>query len=150
MCVHACALPILVSCALLSNVAVLGRYASLEGVAVFQIVLLRVVFAGVAMTPMVAVRGVGMLRTPHLKLYLVRVAVGFIGMVTWFAALAYTSVGEVLAIGFLTPLFATMGADLRLGAVVGWRRWTAIAFSFGGAMVILRPGVAVIGQASVR
>ncbi|HET7410823.1 MAG TPA: DMT family transporter, partial [Paracoccaceae bacterium] len=132
----------LVSCALLSNVAVLGRYASLEGVAIFQIVLLRVAFAGIAMTPMIAVRGVRMLRTPHLKLYVVRVAVGFGGMVTWFAALAYAPVGEVLAIGFLTPLFATMGAALLLGEMVGWRRWTAIAVGFGGAMVILRPGVA--------
>lgn len=130
----------LLSCALLSNVAVLGRYVSLEGVAIMQIVLLRVFFAGVAMAPMVAVRGMAMLRTPNLRLYFIRVAVGFGGMVAWFAALAYAPVGEVLAIGFLTPLFATMGAALVLGESVGWRRWTAIVIGFGGAMVILRPG----------
>ena len=130
----------LVSCALLSAVAVLGRYASLAGVAILQIVLLRLVFAALSMTPILAVRGVGMLRTPHLKLYLVRVAVGFVGMTTWFAALAYAPVGEVQAIGFLMPLFVTMGAGLLLGETVGWRRWTAILVGFGGAMVILRPG----------
>lgn len=131
----------LVSCALLSGVAVLGRFASLEGVAIFQIVLLRLVFAGLAMTPMLAVRGTRMLRTPHLKLYLVRVLVGFVGMSTWFAALAFAPVGEVQAIGFLSPLFATMGAALFLGELVGWRRWSAIAVGFAGALVILRPGV---------
>ena len=130
----------LVSCALLSAVAVLGRYASLAGVAILQIVLLRLVFAGVAMAPMVAVRGAGMLRTRHLRLYLVRVAVGLLGMITWFAALAYAPVGEVQAIGFLMPLFATLGAAILLGESVGWRRWAAILVGFGGAMVILRPG----------
>ena len=132
----------LVSCALLSAVAVLGRYAALAGIAVAQIVFLRLAFAGVSMLPMVAVRGPQMLRTPHLKLYLVRVAVGFVAMTTWFAALAYAPVGEVQAIGFLTPLFATMGAGRLLGETVGWRRWTAIMIGFAGAMVILRPGVA--------
>jgi drug/metabolite transporter (DMT)-like permease len=132
----------LVSCAFLSAVAVLGRHASLEGVAVFQIVLLRLVFAAAAMAPMVAVRGPGMMRTPHLRLYLVRVAIGLIGMTTWFAALSLTTVGEVQAIGFLTPLFATMGAGLILHETIGWRRWTAILVGFAGAMIILRPGVA--------
>lgn len=132
----------LASCAFLSAVAVLGRYASLAGVALFQIVLLRLAFAGLAMTPVMAVRGPAMLRTPHLKLYLVRVAMGFVAMTTWFAALAYAPVGEVQAIGFLMPLFATIGAGLFLGELIGWRRWTAIVVGFGGAMVILRPGIA--------
>ena len=132
----------LASCAFLSAVAVLGRYASLAGVALFQIVLLRLAFAGLAMTPIIAVRGPAMLRTPHRSLYLMRVAVGFVAMATWFAALAYAPVGEVQAIGFLMPLFATIGAGLFLGELIGWRRWTAIVVGFGGAMVILRPGIA--------
>lgn len=132
----------LVSCAFLSGVAVLGRHAALEGVALFQIVLLRVVFAALAMTPMVAVRGRTMLRTPHLKLYFVRVLTGFAAMLTWFGALSLAPVGEVQAIAFLMPLFATAGAGLILHETIGWRRWTAILVGFAGAMVILRPGVA--------
>ena len=131
----------LVSCAFLAAVAVLGRHAALEGVALFQIVLLRVVFAAAAMAPMVAVRGPRMLRTPHLRLYLVRVAVGFVAMATWFAALSLATVGEVQAIGFLMPLFATVGAGLILHEAIGWRRWTAVLVGFAGAMVILRPGI---------
>lgn len=132
----------LASCAFLSAVAVLGRHAALEGVPLFQIVLLRLVFAAVAFAPVVAVRGPGMVRTPHLRLYIVRVATGFVAMTTWFAALSLTTVGEVQAIGFLTPLFATIGAGLILHEAIGWRRWTAIMVGFAGAMVILRPGVA--------
>ncbi len=132
----------LVSCAFLSAVAVLGRHAALAGVPLFQIVLLRLVFAAVAMTPMLAVRGPRMIRTPHLRLYLVRVGTGFVAMTTWFAALSLTTVGEVQAIGFLTPLFATIGAGLILHEAIGWRRWTAIIVGFAGAMVVLRPGAA--------
>ncbi len=132
----------LLSCACLSGVAVLGRYAALSGVAVAQIVLLRLAFAGLSMAPMVAVRGLGMLRTPHLRLYLVRVAMGFLAMTTWFGAISLAPVGEVTAIAFLMPLFATMGAALFLGERVGLRRWGAIGVGFLGALVILRPGVA--------
>ncbi len=131
----------LLSCALLSAVAVLGRQAALAGVPLFQIVFLRLAFAAVAFAPMLAVRGPGMARTPHLRLYLVRVATGLVAMTTWFLALSLTTVGEVQAIGFLTPLFATIGAGLILHEVIGWRRWTAILIGFAGAMIILRPGI---------
>jgi len=131
----------LLSCAFLSGVAVLGRYASLAGVALFQIVLLRLAFAALAMTPILARRGPAMLRTPHIRLYFVRGALGFGAMSTWFGALSLAPVGEVTAIAFLMPLFATMGAALFLGEQVGWRRWGAIAVGFGGALVILRPGI---------
>lgn len=131
----------LLSCALLSGVAVLGRYAALAGVALFQIILLRCVFAALAMTPMLAVRGRSMLRTRHLRIYIARVAVGFVAMTTWFGAISMIPVGEAQAIAFLVPLIATMGAALFLGETVGWRRWGAVGVGFLGALVILRPGL---------
>jgi len=131
----------LLSCALLSGVAVLGRYAALEGVALFQIILLRCVFAALSMAPMVAVRGRAMLRTQHLPLYIARVGIGFIAMTTWFAAISLIPVGEAQAIAFLVPLFATMGAAAFLGERVGWRRWGAVGVGFAGALIILRPGL---------
>ncbi|MGF1502049.1 MAG: DMT family transporter [Paracoccaceae bacterium] len=129
------------SCALLSGVAICGRYAALEGVAVLQIVFLRLVFAAVAMAPMAAVRGLEMVRTRHWRIYLVRVAAGSLAMTTWFAAVALSPVGEVTAIGFLMPLFATLGAALFLGERVRWRRWAAVGIGFCGMLVILRPGL---------
>ncbi len=131
----------LLSCALLSGVAALGRYASLAGVALLQIVFLRLAFAGLAMTPMLAARGRSMLRTPHLRLYFVRVAMGLLAMTTWFGAISLAPIGEVTAIAFLMPLFATMGAALFLGERVGPRRWGAICVGFLGALIVLRPGL---------
>ena len=131
----------LISCALLAGVAAIGRYVALEGVPTFQTVFLRLIFAVLAFAPLFAVRGVELLRTRHLGLYLIRVFVGLFGMTTWFAALSYVSVGELTAIGFLAPIFGTIGAVFILGELVGWRRWTATFVGFLGALIILRPGV---------
>jgi len=90
-------------------------------------------------------RGPGMLRTAHLGSYLIRVALGLVAMSTWFAALAILPVGEITAISFLTPLFATLGAALFLGETVRWRRWTATLVGLGGALIILRPGLVTLG-----
>lgn len=130
----------LISCSLLAGVAALGRYVALEGIHAFQTVFLRLVFALLAFAPLLYVRGTEMLRTNHLKLYLVRVFVGLFGMTTWFAALSYISVGELTAIGFMAPIFGTIGAVFILRELVGWRRWTATFVGFLGALIILRPG----------
>ena len=135
----------LLSCALLSGVAVLGRWAALDGVPTFQIVFLRVAFALVAFLPLIAWRGTEMLRTQHLPLYAWRVGIGLIGMTSWFAALAYITVGEVTAIGFLAPIVGTIGAALILREVVRWRRWSATIIGLIGAMIVLRPGIVEIG-----
>lgn len=135
----------LISCALLAGVAAMGRHVALAGVPTFQTVFLRLVFALVAFAPLLYVRGFELLHTRHLKLYVLRVFVGLFGMTTWFAALAYIPVGELTAIGFLAPLFGTVGAVFLLGEVVGWRRWTATAVGFLGAIIILRPGINELG-----
>jgi drug/metabolite transporter (DMT)-like permease len=136
----------LLSCAILAGVAAIGRYAALAGMSPFQVVFLRLLFGLIALSPVLAWRGPGMLRTAHLRLYAVRVVLGLAGMTTFFMALSMLPVGEVTAIGFLTPLFSIIGAALFLGEVVRWRRWTATLAGFAGALIILRPGIGEIGH----
>ena len=62
-------------------------------------------------------------------------------MTTWFLGLSLIPVGEVTAISFLAPLFATVFAALLLGEVIRVRRWAATLIGFAGALVILRPGI---------
>ena len=135
----------LLSCTLLAGVAALGRYAALAGVSPLQVVFLRLLFGLIALSPVLAWRGPGMLRTSNLRLYAVRVVLGLIGMTSWFLALALLPVGEVTAIGFLTPLFSILGAALFLGEIVRWRRWSATLIGFAGALIILRPGFGPVG-----
>ncbi len=55
-------------------------------------------------------------------------------------ALSRMGFADAMAILQLTPLALTAAAALFLGAVVGWRRWTAIAVGFVGAMLVIKPG----------
>jgi len=135
----------LLSCAILAGVAAIGRYAALAGMSPFQVVFLRLLFGAVALSPVLVWRGPDMLRTSNLRLYAVRAVLGLAGMTTFFMALSMLPVGEVTAIGFLTPLFSIIGAALFLREVVRWRRWTATLVGFAGALIILRPGIGEVG-----
>lgn len=135
----------LVSCALLAGVAALGRYAALSGLPPPQIVFLRVFFGLMAMMPLLFIRGPDLMRTKQINVYIVRVLISMVAMSTWFAALAYITVGEMTAISFLTPILATMGAAFFLREVVNVHRWAATLTGLVGALVILRPGVVEMG-----
>lgn len=130
----------IVSCALLAVLATLGRYLATQGVPPFEIVFLRVLFALLTLAPLLLVRGQSFARTGQWRVYAQRAVLGSIAMLTWFSALALISVGEVTAISFLAPLFATVCAALFLGETVRIRRWAATIIGFLGALVILRPG----------
>ena len=144
----ACAFWMIVSCVLLAGLATLGRYLTTAGVPPLQVVFLRVLFAFLALSPLLLTRGPELVQTTQWKLYLVRAVSSTIAMTTWFTALSLISVGEVTAISFLAPLFATVGAALFLGEIVRARRWTATVIGFLGAMVILRPGIVELNLGS--
>lgn len=139
------ALWMLVSCALLSGLAAIGRYVTTEGVPPLEVMFLRVVFALIAMLPLFLYRGREMLHTEQYKVYGIRVVFGIAAMTTWFSSIALIPIGEVTAISFLAPIFATVGAALILGEVIRARRWIATVFGLLGALVILRPGLVEFG-----
>ena len=143
-----CALWMILSCALLAGLAVIGRYVTTAGVPPFQVVFLRVVFAFITLLPLFALHGKSFVRTNQWPVYGLRAAIGSIAMLTWFSALALIPVGEVTAISFLAPLFATVGAALFLGEIVRIRRWAATLIGLMGALVILRPGVVELSPGS--
>lgn len=117
-------------------------WGSHEGVGLhpFQIAFLRNVCALAFMLPWLLHHGRGGLSTGRLNMHLWRAAVGLIGMLTWFSAVAYLPLAEAVALNFTAPLFATAGAALLLGEVVRARRWTATVIGFLGMLIILRPG----------
>ena len=52
--------------------------------------------------------------------------------------------GEVIALSFAAPIFATLLAIFFFRETVGITRWTAIFLGFAGTIVILRPGYEAI------
>jgi len=126
--------------------AALVRHIALAGVHPLVVMLLRTTIGVLLMAPMLIWRGASLFRSDQLHLYGMRVIISFASMTSWIYALALVRIGEVTAIGFLAPLFGTIGAVIFLKEVVGVRRWTALAVGFAGAMIILRPGASEIGN----
>ncbi len=107
----------------------------------FIVVFFRNLFGALIIAPIVAPRGIGYLRTSKLKLYGWRTALGLGSMMMWFYAVSVTPVAEAVALSFTSPLFVTVIAVFLLGEKAGLPRWIATAVGFGGAMLVLRPGI---------
>ncbi len=76
----------------------------------------------------------------RLGLHALRGLIHGIGVMLWFYAMARIPIAEVTALGFIAPIFTTLGAALFLGERLRARRIGAVLVAFGGAMIILRPG----------
>jgi drug/metabolite transporter (DMT)-like permease len=130
---------------LFAGLAVFSRMCMQDGLHPFEVVFLRNLFACVVLVPLLLYRGRSLWHSGQINLYGVRVLISLGSMLAWFYAIFLIPIGEVTAIGFLSPLFGTLGAVFLLGEVVRIRRWTALAVGFVGALVILRPGASAVG-----
>ena len=82
-------------------------------------------------------------------MFLTRGLVHGAGVMLWFYAMAHIPIAEVTALGFTAPIFTTIGATLFLGEKVRARRIGAVLMGFAGALIILRPGIAVIDPGAI-
>jgi drug/metabolite transporter (DMT)-like permease len=64
-------------------------------------------------------------------------------------ALQWMSIGDLHAVYATTPLMVTLLVGPLLGEFVGWRRRTAVAVGFLGALIIIRPGLGVMHWAAL-
>lgn len=63
-----------------------------------------------------------------------------LAVMSWFFAMARIPLAEVTAIGYMSPVYVTIGAALFLGEKLAARRLIAVAFALIGVLIILRPG----------
>lgn len=89
------------------------------------------------------------LRAMQWKLHLLRGLMHGTGVMLWFYAMSRIPLAEVTAIGFTAPVFATVGAALFLGERIRLPRITAVAVGLMGAMLIVRPGFAVVDPGAI-
>ena len=115
----------------------------------FEIAFFRNFFGLVFMLPWLFRAGFSALKTERLGVYAVRSGLGLIAMLAWFMAVTMMPLAEAVALSFTVPLFATATAPIFLAEQVGWRRWSATAAGFVGAMILLRPGIAIIDPAAL-
>jgi drug/metabolite transporter (DMT)-like permease len=71
------------------------------------------------------------------------------GAVFFQSALARMKLADIMGIIQLTPLSLTAASALFLGERVGWRRWTAVAVGFCGALLIIKPGSSAFNIAAI-
>lgn len=120
-----------------------------DGLHPLQVVFFRTAFGLLAMLPWLLRQGVGVMRTAHLRLHLLRALIGIFAMVGWFTTLSLMPLAEATALSFTAPIFTSLLAVLVLGEVMRLRRWTATVIGFLGALIIVRPGLAAIDPAAL-
>lgn len=104
--------------------------------------LLQLVFT----VPVMVVRrnwGVWTLR--HAGLHAMRGGVLMLSMICFVTTLQVMEVADAIAIFFVEPIILTILSSVFLKETIGWRRYTACAVGFLGAMLIIQPSFQAIG-----
>lgn len=65
------------------------------------------------------------------------------------SALAFMPLGNVITILQLVPFIMTIIGAAALGERVGWRRWCAVAASFIGVLLVVKPATSAFDMASI-
>lgn len=107
-----------------------------------QIVLFRALI-GLALTCAILVPfegGFGNLKTPYLKLHMMRGLLVVTANMTFFLGVAALPLATVSGIFYIAPLLITAFSVFFLGEKVSFRRWSAVIVGLVGALIIIRPG----------
>ncbi len=89
------------------------------------------------------------LQTQRLDLHGLRALVDTGATLLLFAGLSLTPLAQANALGFTTPLFAMLGATLLLGEEIQPHSGVALGLGILGTLIILRPGIEIIGLGSM-
>lgn len=101
---------------------------------------LRYAIGSLLVLPLIVRNWHGMPEGLMLRLYLARGLIHGGAVMLWFYAMARIPISEVTAIGYMAPVFVTIGAALFLGERIHLRRTGGVVVGFIGALVIIRPG----------
>ena len=113
-----------------------------------QVTWSRFFFQVILMAPLLAWTR-GSWRDGALPLHAARGALIALATLFFFTGLAWLPLADAIAIFFIEPLLVTLLSAVLLGEAVGWRRLSAIAVGFVGAVVVIRPTFAEVGWPSL-
>ena len=115
----------------------------------FEIAFFRNLFGFVFTLPLLVRHGWGLLHTNKLPLYLLRSAIGMVGMLAGFWAIVHLPLAQAVALSYSTPIFVTIGAAIWFREKVGLMRWSAVIVGLIGALIVLKPGSGVLSWAAI-
>jgi drug/metabolite transporter (DMT)-like permease len=93
--------------------------------------------------------GAGLLRTPRIRLQLVRAAILPLSSLCFFSALRYLPLAEATAINYATPVLVIILAVLFLGERMTRSRIALVLAGIAGMFLIVRPGSVVFQGAAL-
>lgn len=120
-----------------------------ETFSVYQLVLFRTAIGTAVMLPWVFRSGVRVLRTSRWKLYGIRAITVYTGNLCWFYALAEMALADATALSFLMPVFAALILAFWMREQLNGARLIALFLGLAGAFVLIRPGFAEVGVATL-
>ncbi|WP_439271691.1 DMT family transporter [Pseudochrobactrum sp. HB0163] len=97
------------------------------------------VIALVLTLPLLIREGARALRTNHLGLHIIRVALAAAGVQVWIFALAHVPIWQVIALSMTSPFFVILCAKLFLHERVTQTRLLTTLAGFIGALIIIAP-----------
>ncbi|MDA0701970.1 MAG: DMT family transporter [Proteobacteria bacterium] len=115
-----------------------------EGLHPFVVVFFATALTAVAMVAVLRRQGLPILPRRRIGRYLIRAVFDGVAFITWYCAVSSIPLAEATALFFTLPLFVVVLAATILGETIGWRRWTAVALGFAGAMIVLRPDMVAL------
>lgn len=130
------------------GMAVMIRYLS-PTFTTFELLFFRNLVALLILAPWMMRVGRDAFRTTRLPLHFFRTVLAYIGMLGLFYGISRVPLGDVIALQFTQPLFIVFLAVPILGERLERRRVATAVVGFLGVLVILRPGFAEIGIATV-
>ncbi|MFT4729118.1 MAG: drug/metabolite transporter (DMT)-like permease [Granulosicoccus sp.] len=110
---------------------------------------IRYAFGTLFLLPVIIQLFTGVAKIHSWRIMLVRGVLHGIGVILWFYAMARIPIAEVTALGYITPVFITIGAALFLGEKLHIRRILAVLFGLVGVIIILRPGLSEISSGQI-
>lgn len=120
-----------------------------ETFSVYQLVLFRTGIGTAVMLPWLFQSGVRVLKTSRWKLYGMRALAVYTGNLCWFYALAEMALADATALSFLMPVFAALILAFWMREQLNGARLSALFMGLAGAFVIIRPGFAEVGLATL-
>lgn len=112
-------------------------------VTVYEIMMLRCIFAMVILTPIVMLNGGLAGRLSQVRLHVVRNVIHYGGQYLWFSALLLIPLAEVVAIEFTMPLWIAVLAAAFLAERIYGAKIAALVIGFAGVLMIVKPGMTV-------
>lgn len=139
-------LGLMVLSVLLSPVIDIFAKLAVTSVPAVEITFFRSLFQMIVLLPMVLLRGTLFdLTWKRAGLHALRGLLAAIVMITFVTTLSVMEVADAIAIFFVEPIILTILGSIFLKETIGWRRYTACAIGFGGALLVIQPSMQEVG-----